>query len=101
MSEAGADKPTGGLSAKVFLGLVGAVVLLVVVLAAAFVGQQINFLFWLGVVLLAVAVVACLRLFRRAREQLREMMAAGKAFALSLITMLVLAAIIYAIIKYF
>ncbi len=100
MAESGTDKPTcdptGAFPAKLFLALVGIIVLIIVALAVAFVTSQINLLFWLGVAAIAAAVIACLRLFRRAREQLREMVAASKAFALSLVALLVLGVIIYA-----
>ena len=103
MAKSGADKssgaPTSDFPAKVFLALIGVIVLIAVALVVAFITSQVNLLFWIGVAAIAAAVIACLRLFRRAREQLREMLAASKAFALSLITLLVLGAIIYAAAK--
>ena len=103
MAQSGADKPTGAPSgnfpAKLFLALVGVIVLIVAALAVAFVTSQVNLLFWIGVAAIAAAVIACMRLFRQAREQLREMLAASKAFALSLIALLVLGIIIYAAAK--
>lgn len=99
MAESGADKPTGDFSVKVFLALVGVIVVIVIALAVMFIAQQVSLFFWLGFAAIVVAFVACVRLFRRIREQLREMMAAGKAFVLSLIGLLVLGAIIYAAAK--